>query len=241
MSSQSHPDFKVKLFLDGAERAVMLEHASNPKTLGFTTNPTLMKKAGVKDYRAFCLELLPHLNEKPVSFEVFADDFTEMKRQALEISKWGSNVYVKIPITNSENSSAIPLIKELVQHKIKLNVTAIMTLSQVWETAQALKGRAPSIVSVFAGRIADTGRDPMPIMKASSELCRETDPNIELLWASSREPLNIIQADQTGCHIITVSPDILKKLPLFGKSLQTMSLDTVKTFKFDAESAGFSL
>ena len=196
---------KVKIFADGADLKTMLEMNKNPLIQGLTTNPSLLKKAGVTDYPKFAKEVLSQIKEKPISFEVFADDFSEMKRQAAEIASWGKNVYVKIPITNSEGKSAIPLIRELAQNKVSLNVTALLTTEQVMETAKALKGGAPSIASVFAGRIADTGRNPMPLMQKSLEICREADRNIELLWASCREVYNVYQADEVGCDIMTVS------------------------------------
>lgn len=232
---------KVKIFADGADRASILELAKNPAVKGFTTNPSLMRKSGVKDYKAFCLEILTQIKSHPISFEVFADDFKEMHRQALEIKGWGENVYVKIPITNSLGQSSIELIHSLSQKGVKLNVTAIFTMKQVTDTVQALKGGAPSVVSVFAGRIADTGRDPVPLMTQSAELCRKTDPKIELLWASSREFFNLVQAELTGCHIITCTTDIIKKLSMLDKDLNELSLETVKTFKVDADSAGFKL
>ncbi|MBC7692684.1 MAG: transaldolase [Methylotenera sp.] len=232
---------KIKIYSDGADRNSMIEMAANPLIQGLTTNPSLMKKAGVKDYRTYSKEILSQITEKPISFEVFADDFKEMHRQALEINSWGRNVYVKIPITNSKGESAIPLIRELSQLKIKLNVTALFTLKQVVETCDALKGGAPSIASVFAGRIADTGRDPMPLMHAALEVCTSTDRNIELLWASTREAINIVQAEQCGCHIITAPADIAKKVTGFNKDLTQMSLETVQAFKSDSDSAGFSL
>jgi len=232
---------KVKIFSDGADLNSMLEMNANPLVKGLTTNPSLMRKAGVTDYRAFCKEVLTKVKEKPISFEVFADDLGEMRRQAMEIASWGKNVYVKIPITNTEGQSTAPLIAELSHKKVSLNVTAILTLAQVLETCQALKGGAPSIVSVFAGRIADTGRDPVPLMQSAVEICNTTDRNIELLWASSREVYNVVQADQIGCPIITVTQDIIKKLSLFGTDLLQLSLDTVRTFKKDADAAGFSL
>lgn len=233
----------IKIYSDGADFSSMLEMAKNPLIKGLTTNPSLMKKAGVVNYPAFAKEVLSHIKDKPISFEVFADDLPTMHKQAMEIASWGDNVYVKIPITNTEGVSTAPLIKELAQSQVKLNVTAILTLEQVVETCQALKGGAPSIVSVFAGRIADTGRDPIPMMQASLEICRMTDKNkkVELLWASSREPLNVVQADLIGCDIITVTKDIIAKLPMFGKDLSLLSLDTVRTFKKDADAAGFSL
>ena len=241
MSSQSPFSGKVKIFSDGADKKAMLEMYQNPIVKGLTTNPSLMKKSGITDYVTFCKDILRDIKTKPISFEVFADHFTEMKRQALEIASWGNNVYVKIPITNSEGESSLPLIKELSLSGVKLNVTAVLTLKQSWGACQSLKGGAPSILSIFAGRIADTGRDPVPLMQAAVELCRATDSNIELLWASSREALNIVQADQIGCHIITATTDLIKKISMFNKDLTELSLDTVRMFKTDAESAGYSL
>ena len=232
---------KVKIYSDGADKASMLEMAKNPVIQGLTTNPSLMKKAGISDYKTFCLDILTHIKDKPISFEVFTDDIVDMKRQGLEINTWGKNVYVKIPITNSEGESTIPLIRELTKQGVKLNVTAIMTMPQTLDTVLALKGGAPSIVSIFAGRIADTGRDPVPLMQAASALCSGTDPNIELLWASTREVYNIVQAELCGCHIITSPPDLIKKMTMFNKDLTQLSLETVRTFKADAESAGFKL
>lgn len=232
---------KIKIYSDGADKASMLEMAKNAAISGLTTNPSLMKKAGVKDYRSFCHEVLADIKDKPISFEVFTDDIKEMKRQAMDIKTWGKNVYVKIPIMNTEGISTIPLIQELSHAGVCLNVTAIFTMQQVVETVNAVKGGAPSIVSVFAGRIADTGRDPMPLMYATSELCRTADKNIESLWASTREVYNIIQAEQSGCHIITVPPDIIKKMSGLNKDLWQMSLETVKTFKSDSDAAGFKL
>jgi transaldolase len=238
MSSAS---LKVKVYSDGADHASMLEMAKNPLIKGLTTNPTLMKKAGIANYTQFCQGILKDIKDKPISFEVFTDDLSEMKRQALEITKWADNVYVKIPITNTEGTSTVPLIKELSHQGIKLNVTAILTLEQVLNTAQALKGGAPSVVSVFAGRIADTGRDPKPLMAAALEICRSADPKMELLWASCREAYNIIEADQVGCDIITVAPEFIKKMSMFGKDLAALSLDTVRMFRNDAVAAGYSL
>lgn len=232
---------RVKIYSDGADRNSLLEMNANPQIQGMTTNPTLMKKAGVKDYRSFCKDILTQIKTKPISFEVFSDDFSEMKRQGQEIASWGSNVYVKIPITNTEGQSSLSLIREMAQSGVKLNVTAILTLDQVFQTCQALKGGAPSIVSVFAGRIADTGRDPIPMMRAALEICRSFDRKIELLWASTREALNIVQAEEAGCDIITVPFDIIRKIPMFGKDLSQLSLETVKMFKKDAEEAGFHL
>jgi transaldolase len=232
---------RIKIFSDGADLKSMLEMAKNPKIQGLTTNPSLMKKAGVTDYPTFCKEVLSKITDKPISFEVFADNLDEMRRQALEIGSWGRNVYVKIPITNSEGVSTAPLLNELSHKNIKLNVTAILTLPQVIDTCTAVKGGAPSVVSVFAGRIADTGRDPMPLMAAAAEICRAHGKQIELLWASSRELLNVVQAAQVGCQIITVTADIVKKLAMVDKDLTELSLETVRMFKEDATSAGFSL
>jgi len=232
---------KIKIFADGASVTAIVAASKNPRIGGFTTNPTLMRKDGVSDYRAFAKEVLGHLKTQPISFEVFADEFSEMKRQALEIKTWGDNVYVKIPITNTKRESSIPLVKELSHAGVKLNVTAICTIDQVKETAQALAGGAPSVVSVFAGRIADTGRDPVPLMKECLSICRAADKKIELLWASPRELLNIIQAAEVGCDIITVTPDLLKKLELVGKDLGEYSLETVQMFFRDAQAAGYKL
>jgi transaldolase len=235
---------KIKIFLDGADRSSMVEMAKNPIIQGFTTNPSLMKKAGVKDYKAFCQEILTQIGGKPISFEVFADEFGEMKRQAKEIARWegkGDHLYVKIPIINSKGESSIPLIRELSHEGVKLNITAIYTSKQVRETTHAVTGGAASIVSVFAGRIADTGRDPMALMMASSELCSAAGPQCELLWASTREAYNIVQAELAGCKIITSPLDMIKKVSSFNKSMEELTLDTVKTFKADAEAAGFHL
>ncbi len=241
MSTNSPFTGKVKIFSDGADKKAMLEMNQNPLVKGLTTNPSLMKKSGVTQYEVFCKEILSEIKIKPISFEVFADSFIEMKRQALIIASWGSNVYVKIPITNSEGESSLPLIKDLSHSGVKLNVTAVLTLDQSLGACQALKGGAPSILSVFAGRIADTGRDPLPLMQASLEMCHSHDKNIELLWASSREAFNIVQADQMGCHIITATNDLIKKVSMFNKDLLQLSLETVRMFKADAESAGYSL
>ena len=232
---------KLKIFADGAALAPMLERARNPRIAGFTTNPTLMRKAGISDYRGFAREVLATIRDKPISFEVFADEWAEMKRQATEIATWADNVYVKIPITNTRGEPAASIIRELTAAGVKLNVTAICTLDQVRETAQALRGGAPSVVSVFAGRIADTGRDPVPLMREALSICRAADRGIELLWASPRELLNIIQAAEIGCDIITVTNDLLAKLPTIGKDLATFSLETVQMFYRDAQAAGFRL
>lgn len=232
---------KIKLYSDGADRAQLLEMNSSPAISGMTTNPSLMKKAGVKNYKEFCQEILTHITVKPISFEVFADDISEMKRQALEIAKWGKNIYVKIPVTNTKRESTMNLVRELSLAGVKLNVTALFTLDQVKATCAAVKGGSPTLVSVFAGRIADTGRDPMPLMRASKEICASTGPGVELLWASTREAFNIVQAEQSGCDIITAPVDILKKISGFNKDLLDMSLDTIKTFKSDSDAAGFQL
>jgi transaldolase len=240
--TESPPNLdRLKIFADGAALAPMVELAGNPRIAGFTTNPTLMRKAGISDYRAFARDVLAAIRDKPISFEVFADEWAEMKRQAREIATWGDNVYVKIPITNTRREPAAPLIRELTAAGVKLNVTAICTLDQVRETAEALRGGAPSVVSVFAGRIADTGRDPVPLMREALAICRAAGRGIELLWASPRELLNIVQAAEIGCDIITVTNDVLAKLPTLGKELATFSLETVQMFHRDAEAAGFKL
>ena len=242
MSIQTHSASGIKIFLDGADRKTMLEMAANSLVQGFTTNPTLMRKAGVKDYRAYCQELLTQIRQNPISFEVFADQLEDMQKQAVEIASWGSNVYVKIPIMNSEGKPTTPAIRDLSHRGIKLNVTAVYTIQQIWEAAQALKDGAPSFISVFAGRMADCGHDPIPIMISGAEICRQTDPNVELLWASTREAFNIIQAEETGCKIITAPADVIKKAAGFHqKGLQQLSLETVRIFKADSESAGFAL
>lgn len=233
-------DLKVKIFADGADKAGMLEMYAKPYIKGLTTNPTLMKKAGIADYRAFCKDILTHIEDKPLSFEVFSDDFAEMERQAMEIASWGDNVYVKIPVTNTKQETCYALVKKLAEQKVKMNVTAIMTLTQVRDVVAALNPNIPSYVSVFAGRIADTGRDPVPMMAAAVEMLKVA-PASELIWASPRELLNIFQADEVGCQVITVTNDILKKLSLVGYELDNYSLDTVKMFYTDAVSAGFSL
>jgi transaldolase len=233
-------DLKVKIFADGADKAGMLEMYEKPFVKGLTTNPTLMNKAGITDYKAFCKDILTSINDKPISFEVFSDDFAEMERQALEIASWGDNVYVKIPITNTKREISYGLVKKLADQKVKLNVTALMTLDQVRSTVSALNPNIPSYVSVFAGRIADTGYDPVPLMTTAVEILKAT-PAAELIWASPRELLNIFQADEIGCHVITVTNDILKKLSLVGYDLEMYSLDTVKMFYKDAISAGYRI
>jgi transaldolase len=232
----------IKLFSDGADLGSLLEMAKNPKIAGFTTNPTLMRKAGISDYVAFAQQVLEHIKDRPISFEVFADDFPSMARQARLIAAWAPNVYVKIPITNTQGESSVPLVKELsVGAGVQLNVTAICTLDQVRAVSQALVGGAPAVISVFAGRIADTGRDPVPHMRECRAIIDASGARAELLWASPRELLNIVQAEQAGAHIITVPPDMLKKLSLFGKDLGDYSLETVKMFHNDASAAGYSL
>ena len=233
-------DLKVQIFADGADKAGMLEMYAKPYIKGLTTNPTLMKKAGITDYRAFCKDILTHIKDKPLSFEVFSDDFAEMERQAMEIASWGDNVYVKIPVTNTKQDTCYALVKKLGQQKVKMNVTAIMTMTQVRDVVAALSPVVPSYVSVFAGRIADTGRDPVPMMAAAVEMLKVA-PAAELIWASPRELLNIFQADEVGCQVITVTNDILKKLSLVGYDLDNYSLDTVKMFYKDALTAGFQL
>jgi len=231
---------RVKIFADGADLRGMIEYAANPLIKGFTTNPTLMRQAGITDYGIFAREVLSHITDRPISFEVFSDEFDEMYRQAQKLAAFGPNVVVKIPVTNTRGESAGPLIAELTLEGIPLNVTAVMTLEQVRSVCLNLAGGAPSIVSVFAGRVADTGRDPVPTMRAALEHTNALD-NVELLWASPREVLNVIQADEIGCDIITATHDVLKKLNGLGKNLDQFSLETVKMFADDAASAGFSL
>jgi transaldolase len=232
---------QVKIFADGADKKSMLDLYANPLIQGLTTNPTLMRKAGLTDYEAFAKDILQTVKDKPISFEVFSDDFPEMKRQALKIAAWQKNVYVKIPITNTRSESALPLIRELGQLGVQLNVTAILTLDQVRGVTEALNPNVASVVSVFAGRIADTGVDPEPLMRESLALLRG-QPKAELLWASVREVLNIWHAERTGCQIVTVPHDILNKaLKLAGMDLAALSLDTVKMFAADAQAAGFSV
>lgn len=233
-------DLKVQIFADGADKASMLEMYAKPYIKGFTTNPTLMNKVGITDYRAFCKDILTHIKDKPLCFEVFSDDFAEMERQAMEIASWGDNVYVKIPVTNTKQETCYTLVKKLVGSKIKINVTAITTLTQVRDVVAALNPIVPSYVSIFAGRVADTGRDPVPMMAAAVEMLKVA-PAAELIWASPRELLNIFQADDVGCQVITVTNDILKKLSLVGYDLNAYSLDTVKMFYNDAVAAGFKL
>lgn len=233
-------NLKVKLFADGADKKSMLEMYQNPWVKGFTTNPTLMRKAGIADYRAFAFDILRIIQDRSISFEVFADEFDVMEEQAHEIASWGRNVMVKIPITNTKGDSSLPLIKKLSYAGIPLNITAVMTIKQVESVATVLKFETPAIVSVFAGRIADTGVDPMPIIRDSLKLL-EKFPLAELLWASPREVLNVIQANEVGCHIITAPHAILNKLYLLGKNLEEFSLETVKMFYQDALAAEYQV
>jgi transaldolase len=231
---------KVKIFADGADRGGMLDLYRNPLIKGFTTNPTLMRNAGIADYETFARDILKAIPDRPISLEVFSDEFDEMEAQARRIASWGENVYVKIPVTNTAGESSMPLVRSLAKAGVKQNVTAIMTLGQVRDVVSAL-GMGPSAcISVFAGRIADTGRDPVPMMAAAVQMMA-VNPKLELIWASPRELLNIFHADQVGCQIITVTHDVLKKLALVGKDLDEYSLDTVKMFRNDAVKAGFQL
>jgi transaldolase len=233
-------DLKIKIFSDGADLDSIFDAYQRRIIQGITTNPTLMAKAGITNYMAFAREVLRVVTDLPVSFEVFSDDFDGMRAQALKLNALAPNVYVKIPITNTKRESSVPLIRDLSKAGLKLNVTAMMTLQQVEDVTHALSPEAPAVVSVFAGRIADSGRDPVPIMKQSLEIIRQR-PLAELLWASPREVLNIIQADSMGCHIITVTPDLLAKATNLGKDLDAFSLDTVKMFYGDAVKSGFTI
>ena len=237
---KSISDLKVKIFGDGADKASILELYRRPYIKGFTTNPTLMRKAGVTDYEAFAADILARISDRPVSFEVFADDEVEMERQARQINSWADNVYVKIPVTNTHGEPMYDLVRRLSSEGIRINITALLTLDQVKRATKALSGGAPSYISIFAGRVADTGRDPVPMMTSALEIMSK-QPQIELVWASPRELLNIFQADEIGCHIITVTTDILKKLPLVGKDLDEYSLETVLMFYNDAVKSGYSL
>jgi transaldolase len=240
MGSPSVDQLKVKIFADGADLKGMKEAAAQPLIKGFTTNPTLMRQAGVTDYKQFALEVLKLIPDRPVSFEVFADDFPTMEAQGREIASWGDNVYVKVPVTNTKGEFAGPLMTRLSGSGIKLNVTAIMSNDQVKRVAAALAKDTPAIVSVFAGRVADTGRDPVPLMSEAVSLLKDR-PKAELLWASPRELLNIFQADEIGCHIITVTGDVIRKLALVGKDLDRYSLETVAMFYKDAVTAAFTI
>lgn len=233
-------DLKVKIFADGADLQEMIGMSQKSYISGLTTNPTLMRKAGVLDYRKFAKDVLAEIQTKPISFEVFSDDLSEMKKQALEIASWGENVYVKIPISNTFGLSTSDVVHELTNLGVKVNVTAIMTTNQVEEIAASLNPKIPSYISVFAGRIADTGRDPVPTLKKSLEIL-QTNSLAELIWASPRELLNVIQADQINCHVITATKDILAKLSLLGHNLEDYSLDTVKMFRNDALASTYSV
>ena len=231
---------KIKIFADGASLPGILEMSRNPLISGFTTNPTLMRKAGISDYEAFAREALQVVTTLPISFEVFSDEMREMERQALKIAKWGDNVYVKIPSTNTLGESTHGMAARLAQAGVKLNVTAMTTPAHVARMLPALSGGPPAIASIFAGRVADSGRDPVPLMRDCLELL-QTAPNVELLWASPREVLNLIQANEIGCHIITMTNDLISKMTLLGKNLDEFAMDTVKMFRNDAEQAGFSI
>ncbi|MBI4994664.1 transaldolase [Candidatus Peregrinibacteria bacterium] len=233
-------ELNVKIFADGAEKASMVELAKSPLIKGFTTNPTLMRKAGIVDYAGFAKDILSVIKDKPISFEVFSDDFREMERQARIITAWAPNVYVKIPITNTKRESSFDLVKKLADDNIKLNVTAMLTLQQVKHISRAFAPKAPVIVSIFAGRIADTGVDPMPIMREAKAILA-SQKNVELLWASPRELLNIYHADEVGCDIITVTPEILKKIEKVGFDHHELSVETVKMFYDDGQKVGYTL
>lgn len=234
------PGISIQVYADGANKADMVKRVREGYIAGLTTNPTLMRKVGISDYEAFAKDVLSEIKDLPISFEVFSDDFADMKRQAIKIKSWAPNVNVKIPITNTKSESAIPLVKELFAEGIKLNITAIMSEEQIVALRDALRPEDDAIVSIFAGRIADTGRDPMPIMKRAVEAYKAL-PKAKILWASPREVLNVYQAEECGCHIITATDDLLSKLVLKGKPLDEYSLDTVKMFYKDAQAAGFSL
>ncbi len=233
-------ELRIKVFADGADLEGILELAADPVISGFTTNPTLMRKAGIDDYEGFARKVLDHVTDRPISFEVCADEFGEMRRQAHRLSSWGENVYVKIPVTNTEGISSAPLIADLTADGLHLNITGILTSDQVAAVAEPLSKSSGAVVSVFAGRIADTGRDPVPLMAAAADALRP-HPNLELLWASPREVLNVCQAEAVGCQIITVTHDLLKKLGGLGRSLEEVSLDTVRMFYRDAVDAGYLL
>ena len=232
----------IKLFLDGADRSQIIEFAQDPLISGFTTNPSLMRKSGVTEYEKYCRDILTQTNGKPISLEVFADDLEGMRVQAKQIATWGKNLHVKIPVINSQGVSTAPLIRDLAKDGIAMNITAVFTIEQAYLAAQALKGGPSSILSVFAGRLADAGHDPVPLIQGCARICDELDPKIELLWASTREAYNILQAAQLGCRVITAPMDVLKKVKGYGKkSALDLSLDTVRTFKIDSEAAGFKL
>jgi transaldolase len=231
---------KIKLFADGANPDEMVAAYKSGQIQGFTTNPTLMKKAGIKDYEAFAHQVLERIKDMPISFEVFSDDLPEMERQARKIAAWGPNVYVKIPVTNTQSTFTGPIIRNLSKDGVKLNVTAVFTLEQVHDVVEHLSKSTPAVISVFAGRIANAGVDPMPLMKAAVAIAKKL-PQAELLWASPREALNIIQAEECGCHIITITADIQSQVKNFGKDLTQFSLETVKMFYNDASAAGYKL
>lgn len=233
-------DLRIKIFADGADVSAMKQAYAEGVVKGFTTNPTLMRKSGISDYESFAKSILCEIKDMPISFEVFSDDFGSMEREARKIAEWGDNVNVKIPITNTKGESSIPLIKKLSSEGLSLNVTAILTIQQVKDVAAAISSKSNTIVSVFAGRIADTGVDPVPMMKECCEILK-SNYRAELLWASSRELLNVFQADEIGCGIITVTNDLLKKLKMVGMDLKELSLDTVKMFYKDAQSAGYKI
>lgn len=240
MTTPSAERLKIRIFADGADVDSIRKAAADPRIQGFTTNPTLMRAAKVEDYKRFARDVLKIVPDRPVSFEVFADDFPTMERQAREIASWGDNVYVKIPVTNTKGEFSGPLIAKLSTSGIKLNITAILTLDQIERVVSNLATQAPAVVSVFAGRIADTGRDPVPVMAKALQILRQR-PRAELLWASPRELLNIFQADAIGCQIITITDDLLKKFALVGKDLGEFSLETVSMFYKDALAAGYSI
>ncbi len=239
-SNVSAVDLKVKIFADGADRESMLESYANPLVSGFTTNPTLMRRAGISDYVGFAKEILKEIPDRPISFEVFSDEFDDMERQAREIATWGDNVYVKIPVSNTKGETSYDLAKRLSREGVKVNITAIFTIDQVRRVAEAVDGGAPCCVSVFAGRIADAGVEYMPTMTESMKIL-QPNPKAELIWASPREVYNVVEADSIGCHIITCTSDIIKKLPTLGKDLTEFSLETVKLFYEDATAAGYSI
>jgi len=238
--SVSAQTLAVKIFADGADKAGIVKAAENPLIRGFTTNPTLMRKAGISDYEGFARDILSVVTDRPISFEVFSDDFDEMYDQAIRIASWGPNVYVKIPITNTKAESAVPLLARLAPMRVQVNVTALFTERQVQEVSDVLADAAPCNISVFAGRIADAGVDPLPIMRRAVEIMAP-HPHQELIWASPREVYNVVQAHDIGCHIITVTSDLIAKLPNLGKDLDQFSLETVQMFRNDAVAAGFSI
>ena len=233
-------NLKIKIFADGANKQDMLKMNSEPFIKGLTTNPTLMKKEGITDYKSFCKDILKFIKEKPISFEVFSDDFKEMERQAKEITSWGDNVYVKIPITNTKGDTGYETVKKLSKQKVKLNITAIMTLDQVKEVVSVLEPNIPNYISIFAGRAGDTGKDPIPEFKRSIQLAKKFK-NVEILWASVREPYNYTQARLLGCHIITIPPSIIEKIENFGKTFNQLTTETVKAFLKDSIKSNFKI